>query len=125
MKTNDNFESINVAAQEKDKDSVLAFYRKALAVRKQHAPLLGRGEFRLLERDDQYLFKYVKIPEGGKNGDAGERAFVVLNFSDHAQDYKVPQEAGGSKAQVLLQTRADGVQGKLQPWEGRMYVYQP
>ncbi|CDU25219.1 probable alpha-glucosidase (maltase) [Sporisorium scitamineum] len=123
MKTNDNYASINVAAQEKDDRSVLAFYRKALAVRKKHTSLLGRGEFRLLERDDQQLFKYVKIPEGGKDGDDGERAFVVLNFSDDPQQYAVPEEAGGSKAKVLLETLEGGEAGKLRPWEGRMYLY--
>ncbi|EST06878.1 Glycosyl hydrolase, family 13, catalytic domain protein [Kalmanozyma brasiliensis GHG001] len=125
MRANDNYTSINVAAQEDDEESVLAFYRKALAVRKQYASLLGRGEFRLLERDDQQVFKYVKIAEGGKDGDAGARAFAVLNFSDMPQEYQVPEEAGGSKARVLLGSLEDGQPGKLRAWEGRMYVYEP
>lgn len=125
MRTNDNYKSINVAAQEQDESSVLAFYRKALAMRKEYAALLGRGEFRLVDRENEKLFKYVKIPEGGKEGDAGERAYVVLNFSDIVQEYKVPEEAGGSKAEVLLETLEEGVPGKLRPWEGRMYIYRP
>lgn len=125
MRTNDNYTSINVAAQTGDKSSVLAFYRKALAVRKEHASLLGRGEFRLVDRKNDKLFKYVKIPEGGKDDEAGQRAFVVLNFSDTPQEYQVPKEAGGSKAVVLLQTADDGVLGKLGPWQGRMYMYRP
>lgn len=125
MKTNDNYTSINVAAQEQDPTSVLAFYRKALAVRKQHASVLGRGEFRLLNREHAKLFEYVKLPEGGKEGDGGERVYVVLNFSDSTQQYEVPQEVGGSKAKVLLETAEQGEAGKLGAWEGRMYIYRP
>ncbi|KAJ9473875.1 Oligo-1,6-glucosidase IMA5 [Pseudozyma hubeiensis] len=125
MRTNDNFTSINVAAQEKDDQSVLAFYRKVLALRKQHASLLARGEFRLLDREDQQVFKYMKISEGGKDDEAGERAFVVLNFSDFPQEYTVPEEAGGSKATMLVETLEKGEPGKLRPWEGRMYLYKP
>lgn len=125
MRTNDNYTSINVAAQEQDPKSVLAFYRKALATRKENASVLGRGEFRLLDRDHDKLFQYVKLPEGGKDVDDGERAFVVLNFSDEAQGYQVPAEAGGSKAKVLLGTSETSQPGKLGPWEGRMYIYHP
>ncbi|KAJ1033841.1 hypothetical protein NDA16_000049 [Ustilago loliicola] len=123
MKTNDNYTVINVAAQEQEPKSVLAFYRKALAIRKEYASLLGRGEFRLLDRGYDKLFQYFKLPEGGRDGDGGERAFVFLNFSDEAQDYKVPDEVGGRKAEVLLETDENGQPGKLGPWEGRMYIY--
>ncbi|SPO28690.1 probable alpha-glucosidase (maltase) [Ustilago trichophora] len=125
MRTMDNYTSINVAAQEADSKSVLSFYRNALAVRKQHASILGRGEFRLLDRNHETLFQYVKIPEGGKDNDAGDRIYVVLNFSDSVQEYKVPGEAGGLKATVLLETSEKAEAGKLGPWEGRMYLYRP
>ncbi|PWZ03708.1 putative maltase [Testicularia cyperi] len=115
MRTNDNYTTINVEAQEKDANSVLAFYRKAIAVRKQRASLLGRGQFRLLEEEDANLFKFVKI------ADSGERAFVVLNFTDSEQTYTLPDEAGDSPKQ-LLDTRPDGQPGTLKAYEGRLYV---
>ena len=65
-----------------------------------------------VDRENAKVFQYVKIPEGGTDDDAGERAFIVLNFSDEEQSYHVPTEAGGSQAKVLLQTQEDGVEGK-------------
>jgi alpha-glucosidase len=114
MRTNDNYTTINVEAQQDDPESVLNFYRKAIGVRKQRASLLGRGEFRLLEEEDEKMFKFIKIAEGG------EKAFVVLNFTAEEQTYEVPQEVGNVEA--VLDTRADGNKGTLKPYEGRLYV---
>lgn len=114
MRTNDNYKTINVEAQESDPNSVLNFYRKVIGVRKQRA-LLGRGEFRLLEEDDEQLFKYIKISE------SGEKAFVVLNFTDKEQKYDLPKELG-EKAELVLDTREDGEKGTLKAYEGRLYV---
>ncbi|GAK65999.1 alpha-glucosidase [Moesziomyces antarcticus] len=122
MRTNDNYTSINVAAQEQDKSSVLAFYRHALAVRKKH-DLLGKGEFRLVGREHEKLFMYIKLPQGSSEEEKGERAFVVLNFSSEMQTYTVPEEAGGEEANVVLDSSVDGKRGSLGPWEGRMYIY--
>ncbi|KAJ9480417.1 Alpha-glucosidase MAL32 [Pseudozyma hubeiensis] len=114
MRTNDNYTSINVEVQQNDASSVLNFYRKAIAVRKQRASLLGRGEFRLLEEDDESLFKFVKIAE------SGEKAFVVLNFTDKQQKYELPKEVQG--AELVLGTRDDDEKGSLRAYEGRLYV---
>ncbi|KAJ1023609.1 hypothetical protein NDA16_003226 [Ustilago loliicola] len=115
MRTNDNYKTINVEAQESDPNSVLNFYRKVIGVRKQRASLLGRGEFRLLEEDDEQLFKYFKISE------SGEKAFVVLNFTDKEQKYDLPKELG-DKAELVLDTREDGENGTLKAYQGRLYV---
>ncbi len=47
IKTIQNYETINVAAQQKSSDSVLTFYRELAAVRRE-SPVLRRGDFRLL-----------------------------------------------------------------------------
>ncbi len=114
MRTNDNYTSINVEAQQNDPNSVLNFYRKVISVRKQRAGLLGHGQFRLLEEDDEELFKFVKIAE------SGEKALVVLNFTDKVQKYELPSEF--SAAEVVLDTREDGEKGQLKAYEGRLYV---
>lgn len=115
MRTNDNYKTINVETQESDPSSVLQFYRRVIAVRKQRASLLGRGGFRLVDEQDQRLFKFMKISE------SGEKAFVVLNFTDKMQKYELPS-ALGIQAEVVLDTREDGQKGTLKPYEGRLYI---
>ncbi|SNX85369.1 probable maltase [Melanopsichium pennsylvanicum] len=115
MRTNDNYKIINVEAQESDPKSVLNFYRKVIAVRKQRASLLGRGLFRVIDEDDEQLFKFIKVSE------SGEKAFVVLNFTDKQQKYELPSELG-DKAEAVLDTREDGQKGTLKAYEGRLYV---
>ena len=117
MRTNDNYTSINVAVQQDDPTSVLNFYRKMIALRKQRASLLGRGQFRLLEEDDEKLFKFVKLGEGE------EKALVVLNFTDAVQTYELPKEF--AEAKVVLDTRDEPTQGSLKAYQGRMYVVSP
>lgn len=115
MRTNDNYKTINVEAQDKDPNSILNFYRKVIATRKQRASLLGRGQFRLLDEEDEDTFKFVKL------GESGEKAFVVLNFTDKPQKYVLPAELG-SNAELVLDTRDDGEKGTLKPYQGRLYV---
>ncbi|EPQ30960.1 uncharacterized protein PFL1_01149 [Pseudozyma flocculosa PF-1] len=119
MRTNDNYTSINVAAQQGDEASVLNFYRRAIELRKRHAAVLAKGRFELVDVDDAKLFKFVKRSQGA--GAGGEVAFVVLNFSGEEQAYQVPDEVVGGK--VIANTRLDGGKpGVLRAWEGRIYL---
>lgn len=116
MRTNDNYKQINVALQEKDDTSVLAFYRKAIDLRKAHSSTLGRGRFTLVSGEDPNVFCYLKTSE------SGEKAFVALNFSDKEQTYQLP-EGFGSGSKVLLNTVEDGGKaGVLRAFEGRVYA---
>ncbi|SPO27217.1 probable maltase [Ustilago trichophora] len=114
MRTNDNYTRINVQAQQDDPESVLNFYRKMIAIRKQKASLLGRGQFRLIEEEDEKLFKFIKL------ADSGEKAFIVLNFTDQVQSYDLPNDF--NQASILLDTRQDGEKGTLKPYQGRLYL---
>ncbi|SJX62703.1 probable maltase [Sporisorium reilianum f. sp. reilianum] len=116
MRTNDNYKTINVEAQQDDAASVLNFYRKIIALRKQRSSLLARGEFRLVDEHDEKLFKFIKLAEGG------DKAFVVLNFSGDVQRYELPKEVEG--AEVVVDTKGEdgGESGMLQAFQGRLYV---
>lgn len=60
MRVRDNYKEVNVAAQEKDPHSVLAFWKKVLKIRKEHSDVLVHGQFELFDFENINTFTYVK-----------------------------------------------------------------
>jgi maltose alpha-D-glucosyltransferase/alpha-amylase len=50
-----DYASVNVAAQEADPSSLLAWFRQRLALRRQH-PMFGRGRFEVLDLGDEAVY---------------------------------------------------------------------
>jgi alpha-glucosidase len=75
---NSDAEVCNVAAQDKRPDSVLNFWRKMLAFRKQHTETLVFGDFEPLAVDDAPVFAYWRksIQASGDKD-----VLVVLNMT--------------------------------------------
>ncbi|WP_040338756.1 glycoside hydrolase family 13 protein [Candidatus Blastococcus massiliensis] len=101
----------NAEAQREDPTSVLAHYRRLIALRHQ-LPVVALGDFTMLlpEHDDVYAFT--------RSLD-GETLLVVCNVSRRAHDLTslLPQAAG---AELVLGNLADGDPGELRPWEARV-----
>ncbi|KAK4205579.1 putative alpha-glucosidase [Triangularia verruculosa] len=124
-------EGLNVMAQRGDEESVLAFYKTVLKLRKKHSEVFVHGAFRHLVPGDEALFAYVK-----EEHKSGKKALVVLNFSAEEQGLlsrgiAVGQALGcgeGRETMLLITTlRQDERSGidstsQLGPWEGRVYV---
>jgi alpha-glucosidase len=68
---------INVAAQEVDPDSMLAFYRRMIALR-QNTPALVAGDYTPLLENDADVLVFLRDVEG-------QTCLVVLNYSDMEQ----------------------------------------
>lgn len=71
------YERVNVEAEQRDSNSFLQWFRRLLAVRKQH-PVFGLGEFEILHPENAAIFTYVRTL-----GD--DVALVVNNMSGRAQ----------------------------------------
>lgn len=123
MRINDNFKHINVAKQGKDKDSVLNFYRKAIAIRKQFSNLFIYGKFNLL-LDYDGKHKDVKILAFAKTAQsqsaAAKKAVVLLNFSAETQHIPIPDLG---KISIILSNYPHSYpSNNLQPFEGRVLI---
>ncbi len=70
----ENAETVNVAAEDGDPNSVLHHFRKMAKLRHDR-PLLVYGSYTLLLKDDPQVYAYLREWEG-------ERMLVALNFSD-------------------------------------------
>jgi len=71
LKINDNYKKVNVETEEKNKDSLLNFYRKLIKIRKQEKALLF-GSYKLLKKQKDMIY-YKRIY-------SGEEVFVLINF---------------------------------------------
>ena len=73
MKVNENYPDINVAAQERDPNSILNHFRKMTKVRKEN-PVLVYGKYELLQREHPDIYAYTRTLDD-------EKLLVLLNFS--------------------------------------------
>ena len=112
---NDNYREVNVAAAEADPDSLLHFYRRAIALR-QSLPVVRSGSYR--EFDATSGRRYVYAREG-----AGQRLLVACAFSEAEQRFRAPAGFDLSAAKLVLQNYPDAPEGRLRPYECRVYLW--
>ncbi len=99
---NHNSETINLAQQEEDRDSILHWYRDLMALR-NGSEVLRRGEFVPLEAGKQ-VFAYQRVL-------GEERIAVVLNFSDK------PAHVSHRGEVIRSNYGRDSFDGALSAWE--------
>ena len=110
---NPNYETINAEAQENDPDSVLHFYRRLIALRKE-LPIITEGDYTLLLRDHPQIFAYVRSWQG-------QRLYAICSFS--AKTFDAPEILPYCGGRLLLGNYApDGDAQTLRPYEARVYL---
>jgi oligo-1,6-glucosidase len=120
MRAHDDASKINVANQVNDRQSVLSFYKKVMALRKSHADIFIHGTFQLVDKVSENVFSYIK-----ESFDGSRRAFVILNLSDSKQQIPNLNDSLGDSLDwhLLIGTsRATAEEGVLSAYEGRVYV---
>ena len=105
MTINKDHKEWNVASQLNDSDSVMGFWKRLLALRKQYADLLVYGSYTPLseERTGEMVLGYERRSE-----ETGESAVVLLNFSEKEQKVDAKEYEGCS---VLVSNQKAGVDG--------------
>jgi len=106
------YTNVNESAQNKDPGSVLNYFRKAVALRKQN-PVLVYGKYTLLDKNNPAVYAYTR--EG-----AGKKILVLLNFTTQSATVKTGISTGHAK--VLLCNYSSPLKdGKLRPYEAIVY----
>lgn len=101
---NHNHAVINVEAEREDDDSILAFYRRLIALRKEYH-IIAEGSIRFLERENDDVIAYERAL-------GSERLLVLCNF--RASDIAMPElHATGEK----LIGNYPGMAARLRPYE--------
>lgn len=101
---NHNHAVINVEAEREDDDSILAFYCRLIALRKEYH-IIAEGSIRFLERENDDVIAYERAL-------GSERLLVLCNF--RASDIAMPElHAAGEK----LIGNYPGMAARLRPYE--------
>ena len=108
LKVNPNYEKVNVAAEEKDANSPLNYFRKLTELRKKELTLVY-GKYTLLDADNENVYSYTRELNGRK-------LLIMLNFK--AQESTASTGLDLSKVKVLLGNYpTPSTDGKLKPYE--------
>lgn len=120
MMVNTDYQTVNATLQrtydEENQLSVLQFWKRGLADRKEHKDVFVYGDFELLDSEHATVFAYKRA--------GSEKAFVtVLNFSGKEVEWAVPEHArverwvAGTYEKSAPEKATGGII-KLRPWEG-------
>ncbi len=112
---NPNYKKINVAKEEGDPDSILHFYRRCIALRKQEKTLLY-GEYREYDPNNRHLFIYERYTK--------EESFLIIcSLSRLRARMKKPQKFQDKKGELILSNYPPKKKRFLRPYEVRVYRY--
>ncbi|MGL5767367.1 MAG: glycoside hydrolase family 13 protein [Sarcina sp.] len=116
MKVNENYNEINVEAEENDEDSVLNFYKRLIQIKKNSKTLLY-GKYELILEEDENIYAYTREFKGKKY-------FIICNLSDLNRRFNLNMKFTNEDI-VLANYRNINFETNeeiiLQPWECRMY----
>jgi oligo-1,6-glucosidase len=82
IKINENYTTVNAAAQEKDPNSILNYFRKLTVLRK-NSPALIYGAYKIYNPEHEQVYAYTRTQ--GK-----EQMLVIMNFSNVPVIYPLP-----------------------------------
>ncbi|ANY74990.1 glucohydrolase [Paenibacillus ihbetae] len=118
IKVNPNYTEVNVDSAMKDPKSIYHYYRKLIALRKQHKALVY-GEYKLLLPLDPDLYVYIRTLEQ-------DTILVILNFFDEMPRMEWPKHLRDLTRELLISNYepvpdelADQID--LRPYEARVY----
>lgn len=96
----------NVEDESKDPNSILAFYKRVLKIRRTN-PALAKGDYVPINENNQNVLSYLRIYRG-------QGVVVALNMSGTAQKITFPTNAHGfTSAKSLLATGNSAAKGDL------------
>lgn len=118
---NKNYKEINVAAEEKDPNSILNYYRWLLRVRKENKIIIY-GDYKEHYSRSKEIYCY----ERNYNG---QRALIVASFKDKPVEFKAPKGFDLSEFELLLYTypdaptvHSDNRKLTLRPYEALVWI---
>lgn len=108
IKLNPNYQEVNIADDINTYDSIVNFYKRMIAFRKEHIGLFTYGEYAPVFENHRQVIGYTR-----KNGD--KSVLVVINLTDKPANIKL-------SGKCVLHTHHDAHADGLRPFEGRIYL---
>ena len=115
MAVNENYKQINVAQQEEDPDSILNFYRRAIALRKKLS-CVRDGDYREYRKHSGKVYMYSRQNQR-------QKILVVCSFSKKKTAFRAPKGFYIPGARLALCNYDKIKTNTLQPYECRVYLW--
>ena len=116
---NENYWKINVEDQEKDKDSILNFYRKLIKFRKQYQ-VVRDGIYKEHYAESNKIYCYERVL-------GNEKLLVVCSFTDKPVEFTAPQGYNLEEGKLMLANYDKNMRKhntfKTRPYEMRVYYF--
>jgi oligo-1,6-glucosidase len=112
IQVNKNYKTINAAAEEKDPNSILNYFRKVVKLRKDNLVLVY-GKYTLLDKQNPDVYAYTRELDGKK-------LLILLNFKGKTVQVNTGVNVSESKLLVNNYGQAATV-GSLRPYEAVVY----
>lgn len=116
---NENYKDINVEQALHDPDSILNFYKKAIALRKS-LPVVRDGSYQEYYRGSDKLYVYARETKE-------QKLLVICSFTDKPVRFQAPYNFSLGDMNLLL-TNYDGTREEnsflTRPYEARVYLYE-
>lgn len=109
---NPNYTQINAETERNDPDSVFAFYKKLIRLRKEH-PVFVDGKFELLLPEDEQIFAYTRT-------DKETKMLVCANFTGGPAACPLIRE--WEDGETLIHNYEGAVSDELKPYEAVMII---
>ena len=116
---NENYKEINAAAALADPDSILNFYKKAIALRKS-LPVVQNGSYQDYYKNSNELYVYARETKE-------QKLLVICSFTDRPVRFRAPYNFSLSDMTLLLSNYpvSDTADSFLtRPYETRVYLYE-
>lgn len=111
LKVHPNYPSVNASAQENKPNSILNYFRKLAALRKQ-MPELIYGKYELIDKNNEKVYAYTRSIEN-------KSLMVILNFSPLKTLFKLPTAVKASSVLVnnIAELNLREKELSLAPWQ--------
>ncbi|WP_180955208.1 glycoside hydrolase family 13 protein [Peribacillus deserti] len=120
MKVNPNYTKINVEDQKEDPDSIYHFYKKMIALRKEHEAIVY-GDYQVLLESHPAVYAYTRSL-------CTQTVLIICNFGEKESHVSFPHFIGKQTELLLGNYReAENEQPiaiQLKPYESRVYLVQ-
>ncbi len=113
---NPNYTAINAAQQEEDPDSILNFYRKAIALRKA-LDVVRHGDYQEYWKLSSNVYMYSRQTDA-------QKLLVVCSFAKKEIPLLPPKGFDLPTAKLILQNYLDASADVLKPYESRVYLWE-
>ena len=112
---NPNYKEINVADEEQDPDSILHFYRKAIALRKS-LPVVRHGTYQEHFPLSRKQYVYSRTMKD-------QKLLVICSFSEKSTKLRIPRGFDMKNATCVLANYPSQTDS-LRPYECRVYLWE-